>query len=105
LEPGVFCITYKHRDYGTDHIILDEKTLRPVERSVAITPRHPKELTTPTIDFDDISVRLADDVGSPNDSPTKYVLRWETLEAHHDRPRQSPLPPASMLKLVKLQRK
>jgi hypothetical protein len=104
LEPGAFCITYRHRDYGSDRIILDEETLRPVERSAATPSEHPKKLTEPTIDFEGISVRLADDVGSPNESHTKYVLRWETLGAHHDRPRKPPLPPASMLKLVKLQR-
>jgi hypothetical protein len=104
LEPGVFCITYKHRDHGADRIILDENTLRPVERNVAISPPLPEELTTPAIDFDGISVRLADDVGNPHDAHTKYVLRWETLEAHHDQPRRPPLPAASILKLVKLRR-
>lgn len=104
LEPGVFCITFRHRNHGSDRIILDEKTLRPVERSVAVPSAHPKELTKPTISFEGISVKLADDVGSPNESHTKYVLRWETLGAHYDRPRKPPLPPASMLKLVKLQR-
>jgi hypothetical protein len=104
LEPGAFWITYRHRDYGSGRIILDEKTLRPLERSVVIPSAHPKELTKPTIAFDGIRVRLAEDGGNPNEPRTKYVLRWETLEAHHDRPRTPPLPPASMLTLVKLQR-
>jgi len=104
LEPGMFYITYRHRDYGSGRFILDEETLRPVERSVAVPSTHPKELTKPTIPFEGIGVKLADDLGSPNEPHTKYVLRWETLEAHHDRPRKPPLPPAGMLKLVKLQR-
>ena len=103
-EPDAFYITYRHRDYGSGQIILDEQTLLPVERSVAIPDAHPRELTKPTIDFDGISVRIADDLCSSDDTHSKFVLRWETLGAHHDRPRKPPLPPASMLTLVKLQR-
>ncbi len=104
LEPGVLSISYTHRDYGSDRIILDEESLRPVERSIAVPSAHPQELMKPTIAFDGISVRLAEDLGTPSEAHTKYVLRWETLGAHHDRPRKPPLPPASMLTLVKLQR-
>lgn len=104
LEPDVLSISYTHRDYGSDRINLDEESLRPVERSIAVPSSHPRELKKPTIAFDGISVRLADDLGTPSEAPTKYVLRWETLGAHHDRPRKPPLPPASMLTLVKLQR-
>ena len=104
LAPGLLTMTYRHRDYGSGRIILDEETLRPVDRRVAVPSEFPKELSKPTIDFDGISVKLAHDIGSPDQTETKYVLRWETLGAHHDRPRQPPLPPASTLKLVKLQR-
>jgi len=104
VEPDMFCITYKHRDYGSGRIIVDEKTLRPVERDVTVPSEYPRELTRPTIAFEGISVRLAHDAGSPKDADTKYVLRWETLGAHYDRPRRPPLPPPSVLELVKLQR-
>lgn len=103
-EPGLFSITYRHRDYGSGRIVLDEETLRPVERTVAAVAEHPPKLTRPTIAFDGISVRLAHDLGGLDDADTKFVLRWETLEAHHDRPRTPPLPPASTLQLVELQR-
>lgn len=103
-EPGLFSITYRHRDYGSGRIVLDEETLRPVERTVAAVAEHPPKLTKPTIAFDGISVRLAHDLGGLDDADTKFVLRWETLEAHHDRPRTPPLPPASTLQLVELQR-
>ena len=104
LESDMFGITYRHRDYGSGRIILDEETLHPVERNVAVPSEHPKELTRATTPFEGISVKLAHDVGNPDESDTKYVLRWETLGAHQDRPRKPPLPPASMLKLVRLQR-
>jgi hypothetical protein len=31
-------------------------------------------------------------------------LRWQTLVANHDRPRKPPLPPPSVLQLIKLER-
>lgn len=104
-EPGLFSITYRHRDYGSGRIVLDEKTLQPVERAIDTVAEHPRELTEPTTDFDGISVRLAHDLASVDEADTRYVLRWETLEAHHDRPRKPPLPPASTLKLIELRRK
>jgi len=104
LGPGLFTIRYRHRDYGSGRIVLDEATLRPVEREVADPREYPHELMKPTIAFDGIGVHIAEDLGLAEDAKTKYVLRWETLEPHHDRPRQPPLPPASTLELVELQR-
>jgi len=104
VEPAMFCINYRHRDYGSGRIVVDEETLQPLDRDVAVPSEYPKQLTKPTIAFEGISVRMAQDQGGPGESDTKYVLRWETLGAHHDRPRQPPLPPASVLKLVTLKR-
>ncbi len=104
VEPDLFLVTYRHRDYGSGRIVLDEATLRPTDRTVAQPSSRPKELSRPTIAFEGIGVKLAGDLGGPNDPDVKYILRWETLPAHHDRPRQPPLPPASVLKLVKLKR-
>jgi hypothetical protein len=104
LNPSTFGITYRHRDYGSGRIVLDEETLRPVERNVTVLSDYPQDLTKPTIAFDGISVRLAQDLGEPSEPDTKYALRWETLGAHYDRPRKPPLPPASVLNLVKLRR-
>ena len=105
LPPGKFGIGYRHRDYASGHIVLDEKTLRPLEGDHVIPRKYPRELQRPTIDFDGIRVKLAGDRGEAPDSNTLYVLRWETLGAHHDRPRQPPLPPPSALRVVKLSRR
>ncbi len=102
--PGLFRITYRHRDYGSGSIFLDEQSLQPVESAVVVPANHPPELMKPTISFDGMRVRLAEDIGESSGVDRKYVLRWETLGAHHDRPRQPPLPPASRLQLVALQR-
>jgi hypothetical protein len=104
LEPDRFYIKYQHRDYGAGHIVLDETTLRPVECDVALPSAYPSELTKPKIGWQGIGVRLASDSGDVAAPGTKYVLRWETLPAHQDRPRDPPLPPASMLQLITLVR-
>jgi len=102
LDSGLFFINYRHRDYGSGRILLDEETLRPVDREVVIPSEIPKALLRPTIEFDGMRVKLTQDQGVSPEA-RKYVLRWETLEAHHDRPRQTPLPPVSVLKLVVLE--
>ena len=102
LQPGMFFIKYTHRDHGSGHIVVDEETLRPVQHAVAIPREYPKGLMVPTISFPGMHVRIADDLGTRADPDTKDVLRWETLEAHYDRPRKPPLPPASRLTLVTL---
>jgi hypothetical protein len=104
VTPGTLSIGYRHRDYGSGTIVLDEETLATTSREVTVRPEYPGELQRPTIDFEGIRVKLAGDLGAPPNSDTKYVLRWETLGANHDRPRQPPLPPPSELKLIRLER-
>ncbi len=105
IEPGLFLITYRHRDFGSGRIVLDEETLAPVDREVSVPAELPAEVTRPTIDFDGIRVKTARDLGSPEEPGVEYLLRWEALSANHDRPRQPPLPPASRLELIRLEKR
>jgi hypothetical protein len=102
LEPDRLTLTYRHRDYGSGRIVLDEATLQPVAGSVAVPDRYPPEIRRPTIDFDGIRVRLAADQGVA-EAGKQYVLRWEVLDANHDRRREPPLPPPSTLQLIELE--
>jgi len=102
LESGMLYIEFKHRDYGSGKIILDESTLQPTERDAAIPVEYPPGLTRPSMNFSGIRVKLAQDVNASAESDSKFVLRWQTLGANYDRPRKPPLPPASTLELVKL---
>jgi hypothetical protein len=104
LGDDLFYLGYRHRDYGSGRIILDQDSLQPVERQVSIPSEFPSQLCKTSIDFDGIRVKFAVDIHHNPDAETTYLLRWETLGANHDRPRQPPLPPASALQLVKLQR-
>ncbi len=108
VGPDAFLVKYRHRDFGSGRIVLDQETLTPVDRDLSVPSAFPRELSRPTMDFPGIGVRLTQDLGTAaeSDTPpnTKYVLRWQTLGANHDHPRQPPLPPPSILQLVKLER-
>ena len=104
VEPAMWTLTYRHRDFGSGRLVLDEETLQPVQRTVVVPPENPPELHRVAIEFDGMQVKLAGDSGDPGEPDVKYILRWEALPAHHDRPRDPPLPPASRLELVKLVR-
>lgn len=102
IEPGVLTMTYRHRDYGSGRLFVDEKTLRPSKRTPQILPEYPKELGSIQNDFEGMQVKQAKDIGDSGDKTVRYILKWETLGANHDRPRQPPLPEPGMLKLYKL---
>ncbi len=102
VQTGVLGIRFRHRDYGTGWIFLDESTLQPVPRTVAVPSIYPRTLSRPSSDLPGMHVRLATDSGSLAGSSTEYLLRWETLAANHDRRPKGALPPPSTLQLVKL---
>jgi hypothetical protein len=104
ITSDMQAIRYRHRDYGSGQIVLTEKTLQPVEWKAAIHGDYPRKLLRPTVAIEGMHARIAADLGTPDRANRHYVLRWETLDAHHDRPRRPPLPPASTLQLVTLER-
>jgi hypothetical protein len=102
VEPGVLTMTYHHREHGHGRLFVDEETLRPVQRRIAIRPRHPPELERVHSDFKGMGIRRATDLGSSGDAKVRYLLQWESLGSNHDRPRNPPLPAPSRLRLIKL---
>jgi hypothetical protein len=104
VDPDMWTLTYRHRDFGSGRLLLNEDSLTPVEAVVSVPSETPPELRRARIDFEGVRVKTAGDLGDSGDVEVKYMLRWETLPAHHDRPRETPLPPASRLELVKLVR-
>ncbi|TWU35125.1 BNR repeat-containing protein [Novipirellula artificiosorum] len=102
VEPGVLAVRYWHRDHGTGNLFLDADSLLPIDRPVSIHATYPEPMQQPTIEFEGISVQLAGDSGRSPDPNTKFILRWETLGANHDKPHTPPLPPASVLEVVKM---
>ena len=49
-----------------------------------------------------MGVRWRGDSGEAPQEETWYMLRWETLGANRDRPREEPWPPPSMLRVYKM---
>lgn len=102
--PDLLTLTYSHRDYGSGRLVLDDKTLTPIEKKIVVSPTLPRELGKIESDFQGMGIMRADDQGDSGDPAVKYVLQWETLGANRDRPRQPPLPEPSTLKLHKISR-
>ena len=49
-----------------------------------------------------LKVKTAGDSGTSDKPGTRYILRWETLEANRDKPRTGPLPEPSMLRVYRV---
>jgi hypothetical protein len=101
-EPGLLTLSWHHRDYGRGRLVLDEKTLRPVEKNVHMTPELPSELSAVQSDFEGMGIQRCWDTGDAGTPGVRYMIQWETLGRNHDRPRSPPLPEPGMLKLYKL---
>lgn len=102
VEPGVLTMTFRHRDYGSGQLVVDERTLRPLDKQVTLTPDYPAELSRVRSDFEGMQIQRAQDLGGSGDPRIRHLLQWETLGQNNDRPRQPPLPPPGMLKLLTL---
>lgn len=96
--PGRLRQTYTHTKYGSGAWLLDEATLKPLETLPlhGVNAEAPSKLTT------DVGLRQVSDSGSSDDPGVRYVLRWETLPANRDKPRDGSPPPPSMLRVVRI---
>ncbi|MBT8037854.1 MAG: BNR repeat-containing protein [Verrucomicrobiae bacterium] len=99
LKPGVLSMRYRHRDYGSGHLVFDEKTLKPLNQKIDHVPEYPAALNQVQSDFPGMVIRRTNDIGRTAAGGVRSILQWETLGRNHDRPRQPPLPAPSMLRL------
>lgn len=97
---GKLVQSYHHIKDGSGVWEVDEATLR----HVALIPRgkgRPEHLEKTESSFPGMEVRWAESLGDGGVA-VRYLLRWETLPAFRDRPRKTPLPDPSMLRLYEL---
>jgi hypothetical protein len=94
--PGRLRLEFEHVKYGKGVLELDESTLKAL-RTLPPERSWPEEWERPESQFPGMQVHLQRDSGG-----APYVLRWETLGANRDRPRQPPLPEPSMLRVYRL---
>jgi hypothetical protein len=102
IEPGVLTMSYRHRDYGSGHLVLDEKTLKPLDEKIDRVREYPGALNRVQSGCPGMAIRRANDIGNTGKNALRYILQWETLGRNRDRPRKPPLPAPSMLRLHQL---
>ena len=104
-EPGIFTITYRHKDYGFGQLVVDEKTLRQIDKKITVSKIYPGELDRRVIRREGFGIRRAGDKGSSGEEGVRYILQWETMGRNNDRPRENVQPKSSLLKLYKLKKR
>jgi hypothetical protein len=86
---------YDHIEEDGSTWVLDEATLRPIDQLEE--PAFFRKLRTVESQFPGMEVRPL-----IRDRSGKFLLRWETLSIHRDRPRKPPYPPPSLLRVYRL---
>lgn len=100
-SDGRLTQTFSHLKFGGGTWLLDPQTLR-ARGTTRGEQRIPPELGKVQGAFPGLIVKWAEDSGADDKPDQHFVLRWETLNANRDRPRQGPLPPPSMLRLYEI---
>ena len=95
--------TYQHDAKGNGRLRLDPETLAIVDQLPPTEPIQPRHLRGPQSDFPGMQVRWRSDSGRAEPANARYFLRWETLGANRDRPRDPPLPEPSQLMLYRFE--
>jgi hypothetical protein len=94
--------SFRHAEFGGGTWRLDPATLKVVEK---ISRREtPSGFGRIEGTFPGLRVHSKGDDGGSPDPATRYLLRWETLEANRDQPRPEPWPGPSMLRLYHIKK-
>jgi len=102
-NDGRLTQSFSHVKFGSGTWLIDPKTLQATGQ--VRRQEMPPEWSRVAGSFPGLRVRWANDTGTSDLPGWEYRLRWETLEANRDRPREGALPPPSALRLIKMQAK
>jgi hypothetical protein len=99
-KDGRLILPLSQREYGGGTSIIDPRTMKLAGK----LPANPLDIAFHQVGkvesaFPGMEVHWAADLGTAG-AGVNYRLRWETLPANRDRPRDPPWPPASMLRVV-----
>ncbi len=98
---GFYEVSYGHIKYGSETLLLNDK----FENSGnVIKPKSFASNLEIEGGFPGLNIKTTGDIGKPNNTKERYVLKWETLKANRDRPYPKPWPNASQLYLYKLKK-
>lgn len=92
---------FSNRQEGNGRWVLDPATLKPID-TLPPAKTYPPELSNVESDFPGMRVNLRGDTGSSPDA-RRFAIRWETLGANRDQPRDPPWPEPSPLRLIVLE--
>lgn len=88
---------WRHFKFGGGTWLLDPETLRATGKA---EQARVSGLGGVEGSFPGLRVQTKGDDGQSAQPGIRHQLRWETLEPNRDRPREGPLPPPSMLRLI-----
>ena len=94
---GQLTQSWKHFKLGGGTWLLDPESLRAVGKVDRRST--PPDFGRIEGKFPELRVKTAGDSGQSDKPGVRYLLRWETLDANRDKPREGPLPEPSMLRL------
>ncbi|GMU22062.1 MAG: hypothetical protein AMXMBFR13_21500 [Phycisphaerae bacterium] len=100
-EQGRLTQAFSHPQAGSGRWVLDAHTLTPTAK-LPREQRLPEGMSRPESRWPGMQVRWAEDSGESGEPGVRYVLRWETLPPNRDRPREGALPPASVLRVLRI---
>ena len=100
-SKGRLSQSYNHVKYGSGTWLLDEETFK-ILGELPRPPAFPADLERVQTKFPGMRVTWSGDRGGSEETGVRYIMRWETLDANRDGPREEPYPPPSMLRLYKL---
>lgn len=99
VSGGQLVQDFSHDRFGGGRWVLDPETLKPVATGPRPAGPIPAELQAPESDFPGMRVNWQSDSGQSDRPGVSYYLRWETLGANRDRPREEPWPGPTALRL------
>jgi hypothetical protein len=100
-SDGHLSMTWWHLKKGKGIWKLDASDLKVVGAYPEPDADLPEEIETVQLDYPEMTVRTAAGRGDRPEGGERFMLKWETLPAHRDRPREE-IPPASELRLFVL---
>lgn len=99
-DNGSLTMNYRHPEFGSGVWDLDPQTLR--ARGKATLPTSPKSFSKIEGDFPGLRAKMSGDEGVVTSKDSRFILRWETLQANRDQAIPEPWPKPTMLRLYQI---
>jgi hypothetical protein len=102
IEPNLFMVSYRHKDYDRGKIFLDATTLKEVKAPKTLPQPYLEKLPKKLSGSPLMGIHRSTDLGDSGEKGVAYLLQYETLPTNHDRKHKEPFPEPVMLRVVKM---